>query len=100
MLAISFKLVMTGIFINIKIFKITIFFKLSSSVVGDVSHDPEQVIQNFLSHILTEAKTSFLCRGLGFALQKLWNIQIIWFHLNYFTETLKLSTEINFRIKP
>ena len=33
-----------------------------------VSHDPDQVINNFSSHILTEAKKSVLCRGLQFAL--------------------------------
>ena len=44
------------------------FCKLSNSVVGDVSHDPEQVIHNFSTHILTEAEKSVLCRGLQFAL--------------------------------
>ena len=44
------------------------FCKLSNSVVGDVSYDPEQVIHNFSGHILTEAKKSVLCRGLQFAL--------------------------------
>ena len=44
------------------------FCKLSNSVLGDVSHDPEQVIHNFSSHILTEAEKSVLCRGLQFAL--------------------------------
>ena len=43
------------------------FCKLSNSVVGDVSHDPEQVIHNFSSHILTEAEKFVLCRGLQFA---------------------------------
>ena len=42
--------------------------RLSNSVVGDVSHDPEQVILNFSSHILTEAEKSVLFRGLQFAL--------------------------------
>ena len=46
----------------------TKFCKLSNSVVGDVSHDPDQVIHNFSSHILTEAEKSVLCRGLQFAL--------------------------------
>ena len=40
------------------------FCKLSNSVVGDASHDPEQVIHNFSSHILTEAKKSVFCTGL------------------------------------
>ena len=44
------------------------FCKLSNSVVGDVSHDPEQVIHNFSTHILTEAEKSALCSGLQFAL--------------------------------
>ena len=44
------------------------FCKLSNSVVGDASHDPEQVIHNFSCHILTEAKKSILCRGLQLAL--------------------------------
>ena len=39
---------------------------ISNSVVGDVSHE---IIHNFLSHILTEAKKSILCRGLQFALR-------------------------------
>ena len=43
------------------------FCKLSNSVVGDLSHDPEHVIHNFSSHILTEAEKSDLCRGLQFA---------------------------------
>ena len=43
------------------------FCKLSNSVVGDVSHDPEQVIHNFSSHILTETKKLF-CVALQFAL--------------------------------
>ena len=43
------------------------FFKLSNSVVGDVSHDPELVIHNFSSRILTEAEKTVLCRGLQFA---------------------------------
>ena len=32
------------------------FCKLSNSVLGDVSHDPEQIIHNFSSHSLTEAE--------------------------------------------
>ena len=44
------------------------FCKLSNSVVGDVSHDPEQVIHNFSSHFLNEVEKSVLCRGLHFAL--------------------------------
>ena len=44
------------------------FCKLSNSVVGDVSHDPEQVIHSFSSHSLTEAEKSVLCRGLQFAI--------------------------------
>ena len=44
------------------------FCKLSNSFVGDASHDPEQVVHNFSSHILTEAEKSVLCRGLQFAL--------------------------------
>ena len=44
------------------------FCKLSNSVVGDVSHDPEQVIHNFSSHILTGAEKSVLCRDLQFVL--------------------------------
>ena len=46
------------------------FCKLSNSAVGDVSHDLEQVIHNFSSHILTEAEKSVLCRGLQFALPR------------------------------
>ena len=45
------------------------FCKLSNSVVGDVSHGPEQVIYNFSSHILTEAEKSVSCRGLQFTIQ-------------------------------
>ena len=44
------------------------FCRLSNSVVGDVSHDPEQVIHNFSSHFLNEVEKSVLCRGLHFAL--------------------------------
>ena len=67
------------------------YCKLSNSVVKDVSHDPEQVIQNFSIHVLSEAEKSVLCRGLHFTL-KLWNMQIIRFPLNYFTKTFKLPT--------
>ena len=42
--------------------------KLSNYVVGDVSHDPEQVIYNFSSHILTEAEKSVFYRGVLFVL--------------------------------
>ena len=42
--------------------------KLSNSVVVDVSHDPEQVIHNFSSHIVTEAEKSVLSRSLQFVL--------------------------------
>ena len=44
------------------------FCKVFNPVVGDVSHDPEQVIHNFSSHILTEAEKPVLCRALQFAL--------------------------------
>ena len=44
------------------------FCKLSTSVVGNVSHDPEQAIHNFSDHVLTEAEKFLLCRGLQFAL--------------------------------
>ena len=43
-------------------------FKLSNSIVGDVLHNPELVIHNFSSHILTQAEKTVLCRGLQFAL--------------------------------
>ena len=65
------------------------FFKPSNSVVRDVSHDPEQLIHNFSSHILSEARKSVLCKGLHFTLN-LWNMQIIPFLLNSFTKTFKL----------
>ena len=42
------------------------FCKLSNYVVGDISHDPEQIIHNFYSNILTETEKSVLCRGLQF----------------------------------
>ena len=45
------------------------FCKLSNSVIGDVSYDPEQVFHNFSSHILNETEKSVLCRSLQFALQ-------------------------------
>ena len=45
-----------------------VFCKLSNSVVGYVSHEPEKVIHNFSSHILTDAEKSVLFRGLRFAL--------------------------------
>ena len=44
------------------------FCKLSNSFVGGASHDPEQVVHNFSSHILPEAEKSVLCRGFQFAL--------------------------------
>ena len=74
-------------------------FKLSNSVVRDVSHDPEQLIHNFSSHILSEARKSLLCRGLHFTLN-LWNMQIIPFLLNSFTKTFKLPISTLFKIKP
>ena len=42
--------------------------ELSNSVAGDVSYDPELVIHNFSSHILTEAEKTVLRRGVQFAL--------------------------------
>ena len=32
------------------------------------SHDPEKVISNFSSHILSDSEKSLLCKGLRFAL--------------------------------
>ena len=68
MFVISFLLVMIGVFLNIKIFKIKIFVNFLNSVAGDVSHDPEHTICNFSIHILTKAEKSFWCRGLQFSL--------------------------------
>ena len=68
MFVISFLLVMIGVFLNIKIFKIKIFVNFLNSVAGDVSHDPEHNIYNFSIHTLTKAEKSFWCRSLQFAL--------------------------------
>ena len=66
-----------------------IFFKLSNSVVRYVSHDPEQLIHNFSSHILSEAVKSVLGRALHFTLN-LWNMPVIPFLLNSFTKAFQL----------
>ena len=80
------------------------FCKLSNSVVGDVSHGPEQVIHNFSSHILTEAEKSVLCRGLLFALppKTLENADyMVSFELLYQDiKTANLNTLQNETIKP
>ena len=47
------------------------------------SHDPDKVIFNYSSHILTERERSLLCRGLNLAIPH-WNMLIIYFLLNYF----------------
>ena len=44
---------MIKVFLNIKILKTNVFAKRSNSVVKEVFHDPEQVLYNFSSHVLT-----------------------------------------------
>ena len=51
-----------------QIIKDKTFCTLSNSVVRYISNEPEQVIHNFSSHILTYAEKSVLCTGLQFAL--------------------------------
>ena len=41
---------------------------MNISLVFQFSHDPEKVIFNYSSHVLTESEKSLLCKGLNFAI--------------------------------
>ena len=78
-----------------------IFLKLSYSVVGDVSHDPEQVIHHSSSQSLTEAEKFVLCRGLRFALPPK-TLEYVDFMVSYELpyQDIKTTNLNTFKMKP
>ena len=56
------------------------------------SHDPQKVIFNYSSHVLTESAKSLLCKGLNFAIppDKLEYSDFLNFLLNFFIVTYKI----------